>query len=200
MSQETIKTVLNVGAGKKGVFLPPWFDDWQHVRLDIDPGVSPDILIDAREIGSLPGRYDAVYCSHNLEHYSPHDASVVVRGMRRVLKPDGFADILVPDVGSLLQQAGPNGWDLDTFLYQSTGGPILVRDILYGYERQIEYAEHPEYMMHKNAFSARTLSMLLSWCGFAHVFLASMNLDLRGVGFNAEPSDEVLAGIGLARE
>lgn len=196
----TTKTVLNIGAGGANIQIPPWYDGWEVIRLDIDPLVSPDILLDARNVGSLPGRYDAVFSSHNLEHYTPSDAGVVLRGMISVLKPDGFADIFVPDVGTVLEKAGSNGWDLDTFLYQSAAGPICVRDVIYGYSTQIELAQHPEYMTHKNGFSRHTLSLVMKWCGFAHTLTTSSGYDLRCVGFRAMPTDEQLAAIGLVLE
>lgn len=192
--------LLNVGSGGKNTQIPPWYAGWDVVRLDVDPKVAPDILMDARKVGSLPGRYDAIYCSHNLEHYSPSDGIKVVKGMLKVLDTNGFADIRVPDVGEVMEQYGQCGWDLDTVLYQSSAGPICVRDMLYGFERQIECAEHPEFMMHKNAFSGRTLELLLKWCGFYPVYTTSSGYDLRCVGFKAEPSDEMLASIGLVRE
>lgn len=207
MSQETIKTqsvqpttVLNVGSGKAGVPLPKWYDGWDVVRLDIDPRVAPDILMDARELVKFERTFDACYSSHNLEHFSTHDGGIVIRGMRHVLKPGGFVDVSVPDVGGLLQQAGERGWDLDTFMYQSSGGPICVRDMLYGYERQSEFSDHPEYMVHKNAFSARTLHLLLSWCGFGAVFVAPSDFQLRAVAFDSDPGNDALKALGLVRE
>jgi hypothetical protein len=193
-------TVLNVGCGGKGLGLPIWYDGWEVIRLDIDPHVEPDIEMDARNIGLLTDRYDAVFCSHNLEHFTTHDAGVVVRGMRHVIKASGFVDIHVPDIGTILQMAGDQGWDLDTFLYQSAGGPICVRDVLYGYERQTEFADHPEYMLHRNGYSARTLTMILQWCGFAHIYAATNQFDLRVVAFNEEPNRERLASVGLVVE
>jgi hypothetical protein len=55
---------------------------WTHHLLDIDERVRPDVLGDARELASLvpAGTYDAVYCSHNIEHYYPHDVPKVLRG------------------------------------------------------------------------------------------------------------------------
>lgn len=191
--------VLNVGSGGKSAALPSWFNGWDVTRLDIDPKVEPDLLMDARDIKTLDDKFDAVYCSHNLEHYTPHDGGVVVRGVRHVLEPHGFVDIHVPDVGTVLQQAGANGWDLDTFLYQSPAGPICIRDVIYGHERQIELAEH-SYMLHRNAFSVRTLSLLLGWCGFGFVYASSAGFDLRCVGFTVEPGAAQLASIGLAKE
>lgn len=188
--------LLNVGCGGKNSKIPPWFDGWDVVRLDIDPKVEPDLLMDARGISSLDACFDAVFCSHNLEHYDMHDAGIVVRGMYHVLNEHGFADVVVPNIGLLLKQTSKT-LDLDTFLYHSHAGPISVRDLLYGYERQREFSNHPEYMLHRNGFSGRTLSLLLKWCDFGAVYTAEMGWDLRAVGFKREPGIDRLASIGL---
>ncbi|MDD1616033.1 MAG: type 11 methyltransferase [Methylococcaceae bacterium NSP1-2] len=86
-----MKKVLNVGGNSKLIPLPPEYEGWDHVLLDIDPKVYPDVLCDARELMGLAGaQYDSVYCSHNLEHYYHHDVKKVLAGFSHVLKADGF--------------------------------------------------------------------------------------------------------------
>src|SRR5438045_373142 len=64
------RKVLNVGGGNKAIELPRQYVGFQHVLLDIDSRGSPDIVGDARQLAALDGsQFDAVYCSHNLEHY-----------------------------------------------------------------------------------------------------------------------------------
>ena len=66
--------VLNVGGASKTIPIPPHYAGWEHLLLDIDPRGEPDIVCDARELTSLPpAQFDAVYCSHNLEHYYRYD-------------------------------------------------------------------------------------------------------------------------------
>ncbi len=61
------KKFLNVGGNRKDIPVPSYFDGWDHILLDIDPAGNPDIVCDARELQTLePGRFHAVYCSHNL--------------------------------------------------------------------------------------------------------------------------------------
>ena len=38
------RRVLNVGGGSKGVALPPHFQDWEQLLLDIDPRVGADLV------------------------------------------------------------------------------------------------------------------------------------------------------------
>ena len=98
------KKRLNVGGHRKNIPIPAQYAGWQHDLLDIDPDCKPDVLCDAREMHKLElGYYDAIYCSHNLEHYYLHDALQVLSGFIHVLKPNGFAHIRVPDIGQLMK-------------------------------------------------------------------------------------------------
>ena len=64
-----MKKVLNVGGNNKAIALPPQYADFDHLLLDIDPKGAPDIVCDARQLTTLAAsQFDAVYCSHNLEH------------------------------------------------------------------------------------------------------------------------------------
>lgn len=211
MSQETIKVkdlkkedrwhtvpvVLNIGSGGEGIKMPPWYDGWEVWRLDADQNTKPDILMDARDLHKLAQSYsyDAAYCSHVLEHFTAHEGGAVVGGIYSVVSDSGFADIIVPDVGRILQLAGQKNWDIDSFLYESPSGPICIRDVLYGHERQIGLNEH---MVHKNAFSRRTLCQLLGWVGFSYVYSLQSGMDLRAVGFKNKPTIECLESIGMA--
>lgn len=91
-----MKRLLNVGGNNKDIPLPPSYADFEHHLLDVDASRRPDILCDARQLKTLPAaQYDAVYCSHNLEHYYRHEVLPVLTGFLHVLKDDGFADIRV---------------------------------------------------------------------------------------------------------
>src|SRR5262249_17723561 len=148
-ARHTLKSVLNVGGNSKAIPIPPYYAGWEHHLLDIDPRVEPDLLMDARElVQATPGRYDAVYCSHNLEHYHRADAAKVVAGFSHVLKEDGFVEIRVPDVLAVIQHVAKNGMDVDDVLYQAPVGPILVRDVLYGYSGEVEKKGN-EFFAHK---------------------------------------------------
>ena len=99
-----MKRLLNVGGGSKSIQLPPEYNGFEHLLLDIDPAGEPDIILDGRKLIELPAaQFDAIYCSHNLEHYFRHDVIKVLTGFFHVLKPGGFAQILVPDLIEIMR-------------------------------------------------------------------------------------------------
>ena len=183
------KRVLNVGGGSKKVAIPPYYGDWEHLLLDIDPVVSPDVCMDARELSSLPAdQYDAIYCSHNLEHYFAHDVQKVLSGFSHVLKTDGFAEVRVPDIGGLMKEVVEKNLDIDDVLYNSGMGPILVRDVLYGYGKQIE-TSGVDFYAHKTGFTRKSLANAFKRAGFhTIVSIPGRNREIAFIGFKQEPN------------
>jgi len=113
-SPTTPRSVLNVGGNSKEIPIPPHYNGWNHLLLDIDPKGKPDVVCDARELTTLAAnRYDAIYCSHNLEHYHQHELPKVLGGFLHLLKDDGFAEIHVPDMQAFCSRRWPTrGWIL----------------------------------------------------------------------------------------
>lgn len=192
-----MRKVLNVGGNNKETPIPPHYAGWEHLLLDIDPRGNPDIVCDARELISLaPNQFDSVYCSHNLEHYYRHDARKVLAGFAHVLKPDGFAFILVPDMEELMKAAVANNLDVDDVLYQSPAGPITVLDVLYGHAGEIE-ATGNDYYAHKTGFSKKSMTNFLLNAGFPYVFTAANNLEVIALAFLNKPDEQARAMFGL---
>jgi ubiquinone/menaquinone biosynthesis C-methylase UbiE len=158
--------VLNVGGGTKAIAIPVLYNGWEHVLLDISPAGKPDILADARDLWKQPAaQYDALYCSHNLEHFYPHDAFKVLSGFRHVLKPGGFAHIVVPDVGQVMRDFVHGKLEIDAPLYEVKAGPITVHDVLYGYGKAIAQSGQ-DFYAHKMGFTPSLLSRMLRQVGF----------------------------------
>jgi SAM-dependent methyltransferase len=189
--------VLNVGGNSKVIALPPIFNGYEHLLLDIDPKGSPDLLCDARELRTTPAaQYDAIYCSHNLEHYHRHDVKKVLAGFVHVLKPHGFAHIRVPDLMEVMKTALARNLEPDDVLYQSPAGPIQVLDVLYGWGREIERSGH-DFFAHKTGFSQRLLSKALSAAGFQAVYTATDNLEIAAFAFLHPPDEATRTRLGL---
>ena len=183
----TLKRVLNVGGNSKAIPLPPIYAGWEHVLLDIDPAGKPDIVCDARNMYDLPGAsFDAIYCSHNLEHYFLHDAIDVVLGFLHVLRDDGFIEVRVPDIGELMRLVAQNNWDISDTVYISMAGPISVRDMLYGLQIQIEQSGN-DFFAHKNGFTRQSLTELLTGCGFKHCFVSTADIEIAVYAFKNPP-------------
>jgi ubiquinone/menaquinone biosynthesis C-methylase UbiE len=191
--------VLNVGGGSKDIPLPPYYGTWRHDLLDIDPKGKPDVVCDARELQSLAAsRYDAVYCSHNLEHYYQHDGPKVLKGFLHVLKPNGFAEIRVPDMNSVMKRVVESNLDIEDVLYQSPSGPISVRDVFYGWGKQIE-ASGVDFYAHKTGFTNHSLRALLLRSGFptVYMFVSEEAFEIRAIAFKKEPAAVQLTLLGL---
>ncbi len=181
--------VLNVGGGSKATPIPAHFEGWQHDLLDIDARGNPDLVCDARDLLTLePSRYDAVYCSHNLEHYYRHDGLSVLRGFAHILKDRGFAEIRVPDIAQVIAAVHVQQLDLDDVLYVSPAGPITAHDVVYGLQSEIVKSGQ-DFYAHKTGFTTKSLVKFLTDGGFRHIFLVDdEELAVHALAFKTEPT------------
>ncbi len=193
-----MKRLLNVGGGSKAIPLPPEYLGFAHVLLDIDPAGAPDLVLDGRRLGELdPGQFDAVYCSHNLEHYFRHDVPKVLAGFFHVLKPGGFAQIRVPDLVGLMTRVVQGQIDLEQPIYVSPAGPIAPLDVIYGLGRQIE-ASGVDFFAHKTGFSDQSLSRAVEQAGFSPNFARVADLEINLLAFKGPADPAHLRLFGLA--
>jgi hypothetical protein len=184
-----VRKILNVGGNSREIPLPPQYAGWENVLLDIDPDVKPDIVCDARQLSQLPGgTYDAVYCSHNLEHYYRHDVPKVLAGFSHVLKDDGFVHIVVPDMGEVMREVVEKGKDIDDVLFISSGKKITVLDVMYGLGVEIEESGN-DFFAHKTGFTQKSLPAMLVRCGFPHVYSGGAELEILAFAFKAQPGE-----------
>lgn len=197
---ETVKKVLNVGGHSKAIPLPPQYAEFEHLMLDIDPGCSPDIVCDARHLTTLESsQFDAVYCSHNLEHYYRHDVPKVLAGFLHVLKDDGFAHIKVPDITEVMRITIEQGLDIEDVLYQSPAGPIRVLDVLYGLSTEIEQSGQG-FFAHKTGFTKNSLTKALYGAGFLKTYTGVGNLEINALAFKTVPDPPTRALFGLSSD
>ena len=167
--------------------------------LDIDAAGNPEILCDARQLSTLEAaQFDAVYCSHNLEHYYKHDVAKVLNGFLHVLKLDGFAEIRVPNLKSVMKHVVATGLDVEDTLYISPSGPISVRDVIYGFGKEIE-SSGVDFYAHKTGFTPASLRVALVQAGFQRVFVIEGEgaFEVRAVAFKREPSEQQRATLRL---
>jgi len=145
-------SVLHVGCGTNP--LPAWLDGFSETRMDIDPGCSPDVVASMTDMGDV-GPFDALYCSHAVEHLYPHDVKTALGEFLRVLTPGGVAFVIVPDLEDVRATEEP--------LFLSESGPICGRDLFYGLPRYVAVSEH---MAHRSGFVRETLGQALAEAGF----------------------------------
>lgn len=157
-------TVLHVGCGRQP--LPDWLDAYEEVRLDIDPSVEPDVCASMVELGEI-GPFDAIYTTHTLEHLYPDEVPVALSEFRRVLKPGGFAVIVVPDLEGV--QA------TEDVVYESPAGPITGLDMIYGMGR---FVATSRYMAHHCGFVRDTLKQVIDAAGFDRCDVTRTNFNL----------------------
>lgn len=162
-------SLLHVGCG--GASLPPWLTPVQEIRLDIEPSAKPHVVASMTDMGDI-GLYDAIWCSHALEHLAPHDVETALSEFIRVLHPGGYAVIQVPD----LEDVKPTR----DVLFVSPAGPITGHDLYYGYAPYVQATPH---MMHRSGFMAETMLSTLAAAGFSRCEARRLpNHNLLGVG------------------
>lgn len=190
--------VLNVGGGDQTVPIPAHFDGWQRTLLDVNPAA--DIVGDARSLAALvpAASCDAVYCSHNLEHYYQHEVPGMLASFAGVLKPGGFAELRVPDIGALIIHMAQNNIDINTAVYDSPAGPITAHDMFYGFGAEIKRSGQ-HYYAHKTGFSRRSLSAALFENGFPVLCFAPplSEWELHVFAFKQQPDETLTRQLGL---
>jgi ubiquinone/menaquinone biosynthesis C-methylase UbiE len=167
LGDNTKKKVLHVGCGPYNPEALPAelrTEEWQEIRLDINPNVNPDILGTITDLSGVEdSSVDAVYSSHNLEHIYTYEVPVALAEFKRVLKPQGKAIITLPDIQAVAEEVAQG--HLENPLYVSPAGPIAAIDILYGLGTDLARGNY--YMAHKTAFTAETLKEKLLEAGFS---------------------------------
>lgn len=189
--------VLNVGGNNKNILLPPPYHGFEHLLLDIDPAGSPDIVCDARQLQTLEAeQFEAVYCSHNLEHYYRHEVQGVLTGFLHVLKEGGFAHIRVPDIQEVMRVTLERGMDIEDVLYESPEGPIMVLDVLYGLGVQIERSGE-DFYAHKTGFTEKSLLKALQRAGYSKIYTSPGSLEINALAFKGVPNPAFGALFGI---
>ena len=164
-----MKTFLHVGCGAKKKekttkeFCQP---DWNEIRLDINPEVSPDIVASTTDLSQIKTEsVDAVFSSHNIEHIYPHEVPEALSEYLRILKNNGVFVVTCPDLQSVCALIAQD--KLTDKAYDSPAGPILPLDILYGHIASV--AAGNIFMAHKGGFTRKSLSEALFRAGFRTV-------------------------------
>lgn len=133
--------------------------------MDADPSVKPTVVASMTDMGEI-GSFDAIWCSHALEHLNPSDVIRALREFHRVLKDGGYATIIVPDCEGIEPTFDP-----------LPGIGVSGHDLLYG----MLDTSNP-FMVHKTGFISATLESALSQAGFKANTQRGNDYNLIGIG------------------
>lgn len=141
-------------------------EQWDEIRLDLDPQVRPDIV---GSMVNMPGLKDqsveAIFSSHNIEHLYPHEVPLAMAEFKRVLKTDGYVVLTCPDLQSVCAVIAEDKFTDP--LYTSPAGPIAPVDIVFGYRPAI--AAGNTFMAHRCGFTQKVLVGQLQAAGFSSI-------------------------------
>lgn len=153
------KIVINIGCGKTKLdSQSKYFSDWQEIRVDAFENETVNLISSIVNFEGVPNESaDAVWASHVLEHNYWHDLPKIFKSILRVLKPNGFAVIRVPDLGSISNKIKDGLLDVE---YESSAGPVCVIDMIYGHRGFIE--SWGEGMLHKTGFTEKSMIQILN--------------------------------------
>ena len=115
-------------------------------------------------------------------HLYAHEVPLALVEFKRLLKPDGFALITLPDLEAVASLVLDQG--LDEVAYVSPASPITPRDMIFGHSASITRGQF--YMAHKTGFTSASLGRQLADTGFATVLVKREGLDLWALGLMQE--------------
>jgi SAM-dependent methyltransferase len=192
---------INAGCGSPdNPHLPEFFRDWRQIRVDVDPGTTPDVVADIADLAVFPdASADAVWSSHCIEHLFAHQVTQALTEFRRVLRTNGFACITVPDLQAIAQWIAEDR--LHETVYESPAGPVTAHDMLWGFSPAI--AGGNRAMAHHCGFTPTLFLACLQEAGFAEILLRRKNtlelvaLALPEASDGPERREGLMAGLGL---
>jgi hypothetical protein len=164
-----MRLLVNAGCGPAGgTRLPTMFRDWQQLRVDSDPAVSPDIVASITDLSAIPtGCANALWSAHCVEHLYGHEVVHALCEFYRVLADDGFACVIVPDLQAIAQYIATDR--LHEPIYQSNAGPVSAHDMIFGFGSAI--AQGRESMAHRCGFTPTLLMQRLQETPFAEIVI-----------------------------
>jgi SAM-dependent methyltransferase len=172
------KRLLNAGSGPAAGSMHPAFDPsvWTEVRIDIDPRTAPDLVGTISDMHGIveDGSFDAIWCSHCIEHLHDHEVLQALREFRRILSDAGFAIVSCPNLDAVAKLVVSE--DIESVAYLSQAGPVRLLDMIFGHSPSIEVGR--VHMAHRTGFTVDRLGRLAAKAGFEARVLEGENYDL----------------------
>jgi hypothetical protein len=105
--------------------------------------------------------------------------------------------VRVPDLGAVVTKMVRDNMDIDDVLYTAGPGPILVRDLIYGYHGEIERTGQ-DFFGHRTGFTAKSLRQFLTGMGFTQIIVGTpFPYELVALGFCQKPKPKQLQMLNL---
>jgi SAM-dependent methyltransferase len=196
------RTFLNAGCGSiDHARLPQFFRKWRQIRVDVDPGMKPDMVANIADLSAIPdGTVDAIWAAHCVEHLFAHQVPRAFAEFRRVLCESGFVCIIVPDLQAIAQWIATDR--LHETIYQSPAGPVTSHDMVWGFGAAIACGKTA--MAHHCGFTPTLFLQYLKEAGFAEIVLRrrTRNLELAALALRRPSADpkqrtSLMARLGL---
>ena len=192
---------INAGCGSpQNSRLPVFFRKWRQVRVDVDPGMQPDVVANIADLSVIPdGTADAVWSAHCVEHLFAYQVPMALAEFRRVLRETGFACIIVPDLQAIAHWIATDR--LHETIYESAAGPVTAHDMLWGFGEAIAHGNSA--MAHHCGFTPTLFLECLKEAGFAEIVLRrKSNLELVALALpqiseGSEKRETLMAELGL---
>ena len=201
-SRRKRRVVLNAGCGTSGTSrLPRFFRTWRQLRVDVDASLKPDLVASIADLSAVPDHsMDAIWCAHCMEHLFAYQVPLALAEFRRVLRADGFACIVVPDLQTISQWIVHDR--LHETIYESSAGPVTAHDMIWGFGPAI--AAGKTAMAHSCGFAPTLFLTYLKEAGFGEIVLRrrESSLELAGLALqkpskNAKKGQKFMATLGL---
>jgi SAM-dependent methyltransferase len=191
------RLLVNVGCGtREASVLPPYFDHWRQLRVDVDAGVNPDIVADITDLKEIPdASADAVWAAHCIEHLYEHQVSQALAEFRRVLREDGFVCVIVPDLQAVARYVIEDRFHEP--LYRAPAGPVSAHDVFFGFGAAI--AAGRTSMAHRCGFTPASLQRSFRQQQFGELFISRRRADFEIAALaRAQPGRDQSEGAALA--
>ena len=198
----TRRVFVNAGCGSSGKSrIPQFFRRWRQIRVDVDATVKPDLVSSIADLSAISdGSVDAIWCTHCVEHLFAHQVPLALAEFRRVLRKNGFACIIVPDLQAISHWIANDR--LHEMIYRSAAGPVTAHDIIWGFGAAIALGKTS--MAHHCGFTPTLFLEYLKDAGFSEIVLRrrSSTLELAGLALqkpskSSEQRKRLMGELGL---
>ncbi len=141
-------------------------DRYNHLPALIDYNID---LEEIQEWGDIKdGFFDAVYCSHTLEHLNIEGVRNTLKESYRILNPKGTIRIVVPDLGLARKHYKANNKEWFEKIYPYIKNETIDQDLDY-FAHSYYLSKKPNNSLHKNGFDFRQMKYLLKEAGFKNI-------------------------------